>query len=171
MSLKFKIYTEQSANNLLYQPNSSSVQSSKMIDKLTKKAPINVYLKQKIKDENGNEHNQYVGFIVPHWTKYLFVEDGWLKASSTPVIIQKINDIESIQNMSGLYLYDDVPKVKKVLKLKGLKSGYTPSIYVLDKLDNVILVEKYKLSKEDRMTLKLKKYKNEDQEQPTNDPM
>lgn len=156
MSLKFKIYTNQSSNNFAYQPHSSSIQSVKIIDKLTQKSPINVYLKQMVKNENQAEHTQYVGFIVPHWTKYLFVENGWLKASSTPVRIQKINDIDSIQDMSELYLYDDVPKVEKVLKLKGLKSGYTPAVYVLDKLDNVLLVEKYKLSKEKRMTLQLK---------------
>ena len=163
MSLKFKIYTNQSSNNFAYQPHSSSIQSVKIIDKLTQKSPINVYLKQTIKDESQVEHTQYVGFIVPHWTKYLFVENGWLKASSTPVRIQKINDIESIQNMSELYLYDDVPKIEKVLKLKGSKSGYTPTIYVLDKLDNVLLVEKYKLSKKNRMALKLKSQKHQNE--------
>ena len=156
MSLQFNIYTNQSSNNFAYQPHSSSIQSVKIIDKLTQKSPINVYLKQTVKNENQVEHTQYVGFIVPHWTKYLFVENGWLKASSTPVRIQKINDIDNIQDMSELYLYDDVPKVEKVLKLKGLKSGYTPAVYVLDKLDNVLLVEKYKLSKENRIALQLK---------------
>ena len=151
MSLKFKIYINQSSNNFAYQPHSSSIQSVKIIDKLTQKSPINVYLKQTVKNENQIEHTQYVGFIVPHWTKYLFVENGWLKASSTPVRIQKINDIDSIQDMGELYLYDDVPKIEKVSK-----SGYTPAVYVLDKLDNVLLVEKYKLSKEKRMALQLK---------------
>lgn len=163
MSLKFNIYTNQSSNNFAYQPHSSSIQSVKIIDKLTKKSPIHVYLKQIIKDENQIEHTQYVGFIVPYWTKYLFVENGWLKASSTPVRIQEIKDIGSIQNMSELYLYDDIPKVEKVLKLKGLKSGYTPAVYVLDKLDNVLLVEKYKLSKENRMALKLKSQKHQNE--------
>ena len=156
MSLKFKIYINQSSNNFAYQPHSSSIQSVKIIDKLTQKSPINVYLKQTVKNENQIEHTQYVGFIVPHWTKYLFVENGWLKASSTPVWIQKINDIDSTQDMGELYLYDDVPKIEKVLKLKGSKSGYTPAVYVLDKLDNVLLVEKYKLSKEKRIALQLK---------------
>lgn len=164
MSLKFNIYTDQCPNNFLYQTGSSSVQSSKMINKLSKKSPIQVYLKQKIKDENDNEHNQYVEFIVPHWTKYLFVEDGWLKASSTPLEINKICDLN---NMNELYMFEDVPKVKKILKLKGLKSGYTPAIYALDKLDNVVLVEKYKLSKENRLALKLKKHENK----PTDNPM
>lgn len=163
MSLKFNIYTNQSSNNFAYQPHSSSIQSVKIIDKLTQKSPIHVYLKQIVKDENQNEHTQYVGFIVPHWTKYLFVENGWLKASSTPVRIQEINDIDSIQDMGELYLYDDVPKVEKVLKLKGLKSGYTPAVYVLDKLDNVLLVEKHKLSKENRMALQLKSKKHQNE--------
>lgn len=65
--------------------------------------------------------------------------------------------------MSELYLYDDVPKIEKVLKLKGSKSGYTPAVYVLDKLDNVLLVEKYKLSKENRMLLQLKSKKHQNE--------
>ena len=50
--------------------------------------------------------------------------------------------------MSELYLFEDVTNLEKVAKLqKGLKNQYTPKIYVLDKMNNILLVDECKLSK------------------------
>ena len=149
--------------NTLYEDHISKFQSIHLINNLTKEAPIKAFLKQ---------DGTYFSFILPHWTTYLFVENGWLCATSYPVSIPKEyhqygkttsfanrnsdSDVPlKLDNMSELYLFDDIPNVAKVAKLqKGLKNQYTPKVYVLDKLNNILLADKCKLSKSNLKFLK-----------------
>lgn len=142
--------------NTLYENHISTSQSIHLINNLTKEAPIKAFLKQ---------DGTYSSFILPHWTTYLFVENGWLYATSFPVSIPKEyhqygkttlfakrdsdNDVLlKLDNMSELYLFDDISNVEKIAKLQnGLKNQYTPKVYVLDKLNNILLVDECKLSK------------------------
>lgn len=142
--------------NTLYENHISKFQSIHLINNLTKEAPIKAFLKQ---------DDTYLSFILPHWTTYLFVENGWLYATSFPVSIPKEyhqygkttlfakrdsdNDVPlKLDNMSELYLFEDITNLEKVAKLqKGLKNQYTPKIYVLDKWNNILLVDECKLSK------------------------
>ena len=64
---KFNPSRENAINNQMYDEMSS--QQAKYINKLTKKAPIKIYFKQK---------GQYFSLFVPYWTTYLFVENGFL---------------------------------------------------------------------------------------------
>lgn len=143
-------------NNIIYDEHVSTSQSIHIINHITKEAPIKAFLKQ---------DGIYLSFIVPHWTNYLFVENGWLYATSYPVSIPKEyhqygkttlfakrdsdKDVPlKLDNMSELYLFEDITHLEKIAKLqKGLKNQYTPKVYVLDKLNNILLVDECKLSK------------------------
>lgn len=144
------------ANNIIYDDHVSKYQSIHIVNHITKEAPIKAFLKQ---------DGTYFSFILPHWTTYLFVENGWLYATSYPVSIPKEyhqhgkttlfvkRDSDSdvplkLDNMSELYLFEDITNLEKVAKLqKGLKNQYTPKVYVLDKWNNILLVDECKLSK------------------------
>ena len=105
---------------------------------LPKKLQLKLFLKQ---------DGIYLSFIVPHWTNYLFVENGWLYATSYPVSIPKEyhqygkttlfakrdsdKDVPlKLDNMSELYLFEDITHLEKIAKLqKGLKKSiYTKSL-------------------------------------------
>lgn len=149
--------------NTLYENHISTSQSIHLINNLTKEAPMKAFLKQ---------YDTYLSFILPHWTTYLFVENGWLYATSYPVSIPKEyhqygkttlfanrnsdSDVPlKLDNMSELYLFDDISNVEKIAKLQnGLKNQYTPKVYVLDKLNNILLVDECKLSKSNLKFLK-----------------
>ena len=164
---------ENAINNQMYDEMSS--QQAKYINKLTKKAPIKIYFKQK---------GQYFSLFVPYWTTYLFVENGFLYASGSGLSIQqkfkrgkteKFEAIEiddehdhciieedelKINNMSNIYLFNDVELIEKVVKLSGFNNKWTPRVFVLDRHENMIEIDKCKLSKENKELFKELHYKS-----------
>lgn len=139
----------------------SKTQSNKIINQLTKNAPIVVYcdLQQFNKKE---KNNQMVSFIVPANTTYLFVENGWLYATSGKVeISQELKSLQENsrpdtekqlhceQSMTNAYVFTDIDDIQKVAKLNG-KLGYTPTVYTINLEHEIFIVEKLKVNKEQR---------------------
>lgn len=105
-------------NQSLKYKNDNSKQINEKVD-LTEKLPIEIYYSDKnntsIIDELKLKNNSDLGeisstavLLVPIHTKYLFVEDGWLKSSDCHV---EYNDEISD------YVFEDIPVVNKIVKL------------------------------------------------------
>lgn len=160
--VKFKNYDnpKKSLDNIHYDCQyTRNGQSFKNIKSIVRKAPFDVYYEDK--------HENVYSFLVPHWTVCMFVENGWLYASNVSVSINHYKNVDnntSFQDcieMSELYVFDDIPKIKKIAKLDGgLKQLFTPKIYAVTKYNDLVLKEKLKLSK-----LQLKQLKEKFNEQ------
>lgn len=144
------------------QHGSNQTQSIDMINLLTANAPIISYMKQ---------DGVYQSLVVPSWTEYLFVENGWLMASGSRLCIsqeylnknvrfisrsklekrlaktkQPIGNRVGIDNMTEIYIFEDISQLTPVARLSGLQSQYSPKVYVLDKSNNIILIEQADIS-------------------------
>ena len=161
--VKFKNYDnpKKSLDNIHYDCQyTRNGQSFKNIKSIVRKAPFDVYYEDK--------HENVYSFLVPHWTVCMFVENGWLCASNVPVSISIIHkdfdentNLQETNGMSELYVFEDIPKIKKIAKLDGgLKQSFTPKIYAVTKYNDLVLKEKLKLSK-----LQLKQLKEKFNEQ------
>ena len=105
-------------NQSLKYKNDNSKQINEKVD-LTDKLPIEIYYSDKnntaiideLKLKNNSDFDKIsstVVLLVPAHTKYLFVENGWLKSSDCHV---EYNDEISD------YVFEDIPVVNKIVKL------------------------------------------------------
>ncbi len=162
---------ENHIKNFVYSQHSSNqTQSIDMINHLTANAPIIAYMKQ---------DGIYQSLVVPIWTEYLFVENGWLMASGSRLCIspeyldknvrfvsrsklekrlakakKPIGNLVGIDNMTEIYTFDDISQLEPVARLAGLQSQYSPKVYVLDKSNNIILIEQATLSHDNLVFLR-----------------
>lgn len=165
---------ENHIKNFVYERSRSDrnpTQSIDMINQLTANAPIVAYMKQ---------GGVYQSLVVPSWTEYLFVENGWLMASGSRLSISQeyldkdakfvsrsklekrlakaehkpIGNLVGIDNMTEIYTFEDISQLTPVARLSGLESQYSPKVYVLDKSDNIILIEQATLSHENLVFLR-----------------
>lgn len=110
---------------------------------LTEKLPIEIYYSDKNntafvdelkKNSDLGEISSTAVLLVPAHTKYLFVEDGWLKSSDCHV---EYNDEISD------YFFEDIPVVNKIVKLpkslmKQINEQKCCSIFVISKDNRMI---------------------------------
>ena len=169
---------ENHIKNFVYSQHSSNqTQSITMINDLTANAPIIAYMKQ---------DGIYQSLVVPSWTEYLFVENGWLMASGSRLCIspeyldkdvrfisrlklekrfskatqnakakqKSIANCVGIDNMTEIYTFEDIFQLEPVARLAGLQSQYSPKVYVLDKSNNIILIEQATLSHDNLVFLR-----------------
>lgn len=131
-------------NQSLKYKNDNLKQINAKVD-LTEKLPIEIYYSDKdntaivdeFKLQNNSDFDKISStavLLVPAHTKYLFVEDGWLKSSDCHV---EYNDEISD------YFFEDIPVVNKIVKLpkslmKQINEQKCCSIFVISKDNRMI---------------------------------
>ena len=133
-------------NQSLKYKNDNLKQINAKVD-LIEKLPIEIYYSDKnntasvdgLKLQNNSDFDKISStavLLVPAHTKYLFVEDGWLKSSDCHV---EYND------EIGDYVFEDIPVINKIVRLpkslvKQINEQSYFAIFVISKDNRMIQI-------------------------------